>query len=282
MFNHRIIFCGLVFLIFDASRSLASEEITISHFQKQARYEFGLTLLNLALSKSDVRYKIVGVGEDINEARGEFMVVNGDLDVEFLSTTAEREAKMIPIKIPLYRGILGLRLLLVKKSNQEKMKGIRNIDDLRKYTGGHGTHWADLPVYEANKLRVVTNVDYELLFKQLIAERFEYFHRGLNEIWDEVERYSKDLTIADNVMLFYGHPIYFFVSKKRPELAKLIEKGLKKALEDGSFKKAFLEKHGEYIRLGNLKSRTLINLHNPVIPLDTAQIDTSWWLEKRK
>ncbi len=260
----------------------AQDKIIVTHYQVQSRYAFGLSLLELALSKLDSSYKIISPYKnkalEINEARGETEVITGALDLEFMSTTAQRESSMIPIRIPVYQGILGLRLLLIKPSMSPKISQVNSLEKLRPFIAGHGVHWGDLPVYEANNLRVVTSANYESLFKMLIGGRFDYFHRGVNEIWDELDRYSDDLMIADNIMLFYPHPVYFFIGKHRPELALQIERGLKIAIEDGSYKKFFLENFAEIIEKARLDERTLIILRNPVVPDNTPAIDTSWWM----
>ena len=264
-----------------ASQSVADDGsmITITHYQSQSRYEFGHKLLVLALSKLKQPYAVNAFSDHhINEARGEKMVISGKFDIQWMSTSSFREEQMIPIKMPIYKGILGLRLLLVKIRNKKHISQIRSLADLQKYTGGHGSHWGDLPVYKANKLPVHTNANYEPLFLQLANERFDYFHRGLNEIWKEKQRYDDLLAVADNIMLFYPQPVYFFVSKSNPRLADELETGLKLALKDGSYKKLFLEHHQNYIKKGNLKKRGLIQLVNPVLPINTPKIDTSWWL----
>ncbi|OZG73163.1 hypothetical protein BTA51_11770 [Hahella sp. CCB-MM4] len=268
--------------IVQAKSSEDEANLTVTHYQSQARYQYGLKILELALSKLEIPFKIQSVDyPDLNEARGERMVEKGELDLEFMSTNADRESKLLAVKIPIYRGILGLRLMLVSKDKQEEMQNISSIEDLRHYVGGHGTHWGDLPVYEANSLKVVTSAQYETLFTLLKHNRFDYFHRGINEVWDEVLRHSDQLVVADKVMLFYPHPVYFFVSRKRPELAEAIEKGLKLAIEDGSFKRLFLEEAKPFIDRAELESRKLIILKNPVIPPGTPPLETSWWLPEK-
>ena len=255
-------------------------DLTVKHYQSHYRYRFGLNLLELALSKLKKPYKIETSKADVNEARGQHMVILGQLDLQFLSTNTEREKLMIPVKIPVYRGLLGLRLLLVNKGREGGLK-IKNIEDLRKYMGGHGTHWGDLSVYPANNLKVEKNVHYEGLFKQLKAGRFDYIHRGVNEIWDELDQHKNELEIEDGVMLFYPHPVYFFVSKTRPQLAKDLKEGLELALKDGSFQRLFTKTYSQSIKKASLNNRSLIILKNPVVPEGSPPIDTDWWSPKR-
>ncbi len=259
----------------------ATETISVKHYQQQARYAVGNKLLHLALGKIDKPYNIhTPKSQRVNEGRGELQVISGDFDVQWLSATPSRERNMIPIKIPLYKGLLGLRLLLVNKHSFKFISRVKKIDGLRQYTGGHNTLWADLPVFKANKLLVKTHVSYETLFRQLEDNRFDYFHRGLSEIWDEQERYKDTLKIADNIMLYYPQPVYFFVTKRRRQLAEDIKLGLERALADGSYKALFLKSFQAFLTQAKLDKRHLIRLKNPSLPKDAPAIDTSWWLPK--
>lgn len=271
------IFLFLFFTSFSLACFAQGPELTIRHYQGNPRYKFGLDLLKLALSKSGVKFNLVA-HENINEARGQLMVASGKLDIQFLSTNDERERLLLPIKIPIYRGILGLRLLLVHKDKEEQIN-ISNIEDLRKYTGGHGSHWGDLPVYKANNLKVVTNARYDSLFELLKLKRFDYMHRGLSEIWGELDKHRNNLVIKDGVMIFYPHPVYFFVNKKNSKLATLIEKGLLRALNDGSYKKLFDKNFADIVKRAQLSKRSLIILDNPVVPRGTKKIKTDWWMK---
>ena len=206
----------------------------------------------------------------INEGRGQLQVISGQLDLQFMLTNAYREASMIPIKVPIYRGLLGLRLLLVKPVNKGEISSISSLDELRRYVGGHGRHWADLSIYPANRLPVSSNVSYQALFEQLKRGRFDYFHRGIGEIWQELDLHKEDLIIADNLMLFYPMPVYFFVSKARPELAQQIEKGLKLALADGSFKTLFLSQHDELLQKSSVRATSPHPINQPRSPLPNA------------
>ena len=257
-------------------------DLVVSHYQKQSRYDFGEQVLNLALSKLNIPYQIqTPSGPQLNEARGEVLVITGKLDLQWVSTSEKREQKMIAVKIPIYQGILGLRLLLTTLEKHALISQVKNLQQLQQYVGGHGTHWRDLPVYAANSLPVSTYINYDSLFRQLADDRFDYFHRGLNEIWKEQEKHSNNLKIAQNIMLFYPHPVYFFVNIHKPKLAQQIEQGLILALQDGSFKKLFLKEHQKFIDKGQLTKRHLIRLKNPVVPEDSPRLNTQWWLPEK-
>jgi len=261
------------------AQATSEPALSVTHYQSDERYAFGLKLLDLALSQQDTPYDIKKAsGPEVNEGRGERQLLAGRVDLQWLLTTPEREEHFIAIRVPIYRGLLGLRLLLVSRKRLESMSQIRTLSDLRHYTGGHGRHWSDLSVFAANNMPVVTNVSYEALFKQLKIGDFDYFHRGINEVWPELNSHQDSLAVADGVMLFYPNPVYFFVNKDRPELAKKIELGLQAALKNGSYKKLFLASYAEVIKESQLPSRSLIRLKNPNLSPYFPAIDTSWWL----
>lgn len=269
--------CAL--LLFPA-QPRAEDVIKIRHYHLQPRHDFALKLLELVLLKAGTPYQILAVksNEVLTEGRVEKMLLDGELDMLFISTSAARERTMIPIKVPIYRGLLGLRLLLIQPQNNEKFKQIKNLQDLKPYVAGHNVHWSDFAVFKENGLKVVSSTSYDALFEMLKHNRFDYFSRGVNEVWSELALHSEDLMIADNLMLFYPHPVYFFVGKHRPELAALVEKGLAIATQDGSYKTLFQSYYADTIKKANLSSRTMIFLNNPAVPAGTAPIDTSWWL----
>ena len=94
--------------------SIKKETTLVKYYQVQDRYVYGEKLLELALSKLDSPFMLDAPAKQImNEARGDLEIVSGDIDIQWVSTTTERETKMIPIKVPIYRGMLGLRLSLI-------------------------------------------------------------------------------------------------------------------------------------------------------------------------
>lgn len=260
-------------------QSRAEEFITIRHYHLQPRHDFALKLLELALSKQGMPYQILAVqsNEVLTESRIERMVIEGELDMLFISTSVERERHMIPIKEPIYRGLLGLRLLLIKPEQNENFKKIKSLKELKPYVAGHNVQWSDFAVFKENGLRVVSSTNYAALFEMLKHGRFDYFSRGVNEVWDELAQHSEELRVADHLMLFYPHPVYFFVGKHKPELAVALKKGLTIALQDGSYKALFQSYYAKTLEQANLTSRTMIVLKNPAVPAGTAPIDTSWW-----
>lgn len=166
---------------------------------------------------------------------------DGVVQVVWTMTSPEREAELLPVPISLLRGLNSHRVFLIHAADRERFAAIRRPDELRRLRAGQGAHWPDVAVLRANDYTVVSSAHYELLFNMLANRRFDYFPRGLYEIWDEWEKHrDSNLVIEETLMLHYHAPIYFFTSRQRPELAARIRRGLEIAIADGSFDELFL------------------------------------------
>jgi len=239
-------------------------------------------LLKLALSKVSGKYNWQETVPNASEERMVQMLIDNELDVVWYASTKNLEERLLPIRIPMYRGLLGYRVLMIRKGTQAKFDNIKTLEDLRKVSLGQGQFWADTQVLEANKLNVVKVLKYEGLFYMLDGGRFDAYPRGAHEPWAEMARYPKlELDVEKNLLLSYTNPFYFFVSKSNPELAKNIERGLRIAIEDGSFNEYFLNDPTvkDVISKANLKGRTLIRLVNPGLPEKTPIDDASLWFD---
>jgi hypothetical protein len=239
-------------------------------------------LLKLALSKIPEKYEWDDSAPTNTEARIIQMVVENQLDVCWYASTNDFEERMLPIRIPMYRGLLGYRVLMIRKGTQSKFDGIRTLEDLKRVSLGSGRFWADTDVLIANKLNAVRVLKYESLFHMLDGGRFDAFPRGAHEPWAEMKRYPQlDLEVEKNILLVYPNPFYFFVNKSNTELAKNIEKGLRIAIEDGSFEQYFMNDPTvkDVIANANLKNRVAIKLQNPTLPKMTPLDDKSLWFD---
>ncbi|MEN0036138.1 MAG: transporter substrate-binding domain-containing protein [Cellvibrio sp.] len=239
-------------------------------------------LLKLALSKVPAKYDWQETVPNTSEERMVQMLIDNELDVVWYASTKNLEERLLPIRIPMYRGLLGYRVLMIRKGTQAKFDNIKTLEDLRKVSLGQGRFWADTQVLEANKLNVVKVLKYEGLFHMLDGGRFDAYPRGVHEPWAEMQRYPKlDLDVEKNLLISYTNPFYFFVSKNNTELAKNIERGLRIAIEDGSFTEYFMNDPTvkDVITKANLKNRTLIRLENPGLPEKTPLEDKSLWFD---
>ena len=96
-------------------------------------------------------------------------------------------------------------------------------------------------------------------------QRFDYFPRSVNEIWDELDSHSEALEVESRIALHYYYDAYFMLNKKNTRLAEELRQGLEKAIADGSFDRLFDQHHGDRLRKAQLDKRTVIELRNPLL-----------------
>lgn len=194
----------------------------------------------------------------------------GIINVHWGTVDRERAEELRPIPIPLLKELNSYRIFLIRDGEQEVFEQVETLDDLRELRAGQGAHWIDADVLRNNGLPVVTSAHYDLLFNMLAGGRFDYFPRGLYEIWEE-HRVHEDrgLAIERTLMLYYPAHMYFYVTKDNKALAERIEKGLREAIDDGSFDEVFFDYPGferGYREITN-NQRRVFKLEHPLTEL---------------
>lgn len=264
---------------------LASAEVVVRVPRPESgpdeRSVYARRMLELALERAYTTYRVEQNPVRMLQGRALLRLQNGDgIDVVSTMTTAEREAAHLAIRIPIDKGLIGWRLLLINKSHAARMKSVRSIDDLKSLTAGQGTDWPDAAILRANGLNVYGTTNYDALFSMLESDRIDYFPRAVTEIWNEVDTSQQRLVVDPMLMLRYQTAIYFFVRKGNTRLATDIAEGLEKMIADGSFDREFQEYYGEMIRKSGLKGRRVFDLANPLMPKDMPLSRKNLWFRE--
>lgn len=231
-------------------------------------------LLQLVLEKttpSHGPFQIVEADQWLVDKRLRTALVQQKVDVLWSPDNADFKQQILPVRIPLLKGLNNFRLLLIRKGDQPRFSAVHSLDDLRKLKGGMSAQWADTEIMRDNNLPLVEAVGYGKLFKMLAAGRFDYFSRGLYQIQPEVNLYPElELQIEQELMLHYHNEVYFFVHRDNANLAKRIEAGLVAALADGSFDQLFNSiPHYQWgMELLKTHQRRVINLN--ALPMATG------------
>ncbi|WP_163830691.1 type 2 periplasmic-binding domain-containing protein [Spartinivicinus ruber] len=253
-------------------------ELTVVKYLKNeenaARYSYYYELVDIVLEKTRGNfgdYKVEPLIGEMTAARWNQTAIEGKL-LNLLWSPAGMEGlddHMIPVPIPLIKGLTGYRVFLIHKDNQPLFSQIKTLTDLKHLTVGQGQNWGDIPIFKHNGIEVVEGSTYEGLFGMLSAKRFDYFSRGLNEIIPEFKARKvkyPSMTIEQEILLFYPYPFIFFVSKNNPKLAKRLESGLTIMVKNGSLDRHFNQYYQETLQALNLKKRRLIKISNPFLP----------------
>lgn len=273
------LFLGLPIGLYAPTASAAEKINLISRGDNNANYSIGL--IKLALSKTATDYEL-NIQEGAHTAKRLQEALNdGSLDISWSATSIEQEAQAIPVRIPLLKGLMGYRVLLIHQANNRLFNSVNSMADLKQFSFGQGRGWPDTAIMQANGLNVIQATKYESLFFMTDGQRFDAFPRGIHEPWAEIaERPSLELAVDNHVLFVYRMPFYLFVSPKRPQLAKDLERGLLESIEDGSFDEYFYRDPTVQMVLDKVDFSHLkvFELANPTLPADTPIDNPKLWV----
>lgn len=238
-------------------------------------------VLKLAIERAGGGYELVESRLPMTQARvvRELNAAGGKLDVAWTMTSVEREAQMRPIRVPLDRGLIGWRIAFVRPDDADRWRGLRRLDELRRYTAGQGHDWPDTQILRANGLPVQGVTRFEVLYDMLRLGRIDYFPRSVFEIDDEVaSELARGLVVEPHVLLRYPAASYLFVRPDRPQLAADLARGLEAAVADGSFARLFQQRFGQVLQRHRVAQRQHLVLTNPLLPPATPLDRRAYWL----
>jgi len=250
---------------------------TDAYFNK--RDEYFVELLELAIKKSNANITLVPVKiADHVDTRDVINLNKGIIDIHWMHTSNQLESKLIPIRIPLDKGLFGWRVMLLDKSNQHMLQNVKNISDLKQYSMVQGYDWPDTSILVASGFKVETSSSFRGRFRMLKHKRGDLFPRSILEVWAEMEEQrNSEIVVDPYILLYYPTAYYFFVAGKNHELQKAIETGLQLTIDDGSFNELFQKYYGEVIKKSKLDSRRIIAIPNPGLPPTTPSHKKELW-----
>lgn len=243
------------------------------------RQSYPALLLEQALTAAGMPVSLKPTADLIpqNRALLELGRLDGKLDVVWTMTSVERERQALPIRVPIFKGLFGWRLLLATPEVAARLRHVQTLDQLRQFSLVQGHEWPDTSILQANGLKVVISPNYDAMFKQLRLGRADAFPRSVEEIWWEAERYGQGLVIVPNLCLHYPAAVYYFVAPEEVELAAAIERGLQLLRASGAFDRLFQLHHGADLARAQLGSRRVIELRNPLLPPQTPVNSAELW-----
>jgi len=246
---------------------------------ENGKSDYGFELLQLALAKagSTHRAELSPVYRQQNRAIVELIANRGKIHVVGTMTSVEREVEMLPVRIPISKGLIGWRILLVREEERDKLRDVRNARELRALRMALGFDWPDLTALRAAGLQPDTVPSYSRLLPMLKAHRIDAVPRSINEIWSELE-HNPGLSAEPYLVLHYKAADYFFVNNANRALAEEIRRGLEAAQADGSFDKLLLAYYGPMLEKAGLAKRHIIELPFPGMPPDTPLGRKELWL----
>lgn len=236
-------------------------------------------MLRLALDHAPGAFVLQTWPPRVERSRALFELARGEhLDVAWAVTNREREAALLPVRIPLDRGLSGWRICLVRRADVDRFAEVDQLADLARFRAGLGFDWAETAVLRANGLPVVTGSNTDSLPAMLAGGRFDYYPRPLRQAWTDMQKYARlDLEVEPHIVLRFPSALYLFVNKANTTLAALLRQGLRKAIDDGAFEKLFTAQYSAYLQRAALGQRRIFQLENPSLTPETPLSSRELW-----
>src|SRR5258708_26775524 len=217
----KLLYAATIALFLSGPRAPAAERaMTYIYHPPESpldvRYQYHWEILRTALERTKTKwgpYRMVA-SERMTESRQRYEIehATGKLTVMYLSTTPEFESTLVPVRIPVDKNLGGYCVFLIRAEDKLRFAKVKTLDDLRRFSYGLGLGWVDVEILKANGFNVVTGSNYDGLFEMLVQKRFDVFLPAATEVLDEYDQPHKtlsDLTIEDNILLYYPLPMYF-------------------------------------------------------------------------
>ena len=246
--------------------------INRSESELDSRYQYTYDLLALVIEATHADF---GEGSlvvaDTRMSRNRiFRSLKGGEGVNVIAEAPQLEwnQELIPIKIPIRKGIQGFRLFIIKKDNIRTLANVSTLAQLMVLKTGSGSQWSTKFAMTKAGFDVVESTQYETLFNMLSKDRFITFGRGVNEVFQELSLFKPlypELVVDEHVLLHIPLATYYYVSPNKPRLAQRIEVGLKRIIANGQFDQLFYQHHCEFLLNAKLYNRLIFKIDNPYI-----------------
>lgn len=206
----------------------------------------------------------------------------GAINIVSRATNPDLERRLRPIRMPLDKGLLGLRLFLVLPETQTKLDKVRSLKELQHFTIGQSSSWTDVKILENAGFHLVLADGYTPLFGMLGGRRFALFSRGAIEIeaeWRANREAVPGLMIEKRFALLYPMPRYFFVPRTPDgeRMAERIEDGLQRLRRSGEFERRYQAWKKLVLKDVPLAGRKVFRLVNTELTPETPLADKFWW-----
>jgi hypothetical protein len=278
----RLITFQLIFI--SALAQAASWQITYPRplSESDLRTAYPVQLLSLALEQTGVNYRLIPSDKILVQGKAlKELAANREINVLWSVTNPQREEQLLPIRIPIFKGLIGWRLLLIRDDMSERFKYIQESEHLIKLIGVQGLDWPDTKILQANGFEVATSKKYAELFDMLRKAQADFFPRSLVEVWGELANpvFSERLVLEPNIVIRYPSAMYLFVNNKSVPLANLLERGLEMSIANGKFDELFLQVHQDMLNKSNIKDRRFFDMENAFLPEATPLQRKELWYQ---
>jgi hypothetical protein len=200
------------------------------------------------------------------QARVNMSFLHSDIDIVWLLESEQRNKEFANIDIDLTNGLIGKRVLLIRKGEQAKFDDVTSLEEFRalRQVAGVGKDWFDAKVLQLNDLDYIEQSgNWRTIYRMLGSNRYyDYFPRGMNEIVDEAKRFP-NLAIEQKLILQYKRDFHFYFSEHGEQYKDVIEAAIKLAQQSGLIDELVEKYWGDDFDELGMSERTVIKLQTP-------------------
>lgn len=285
----RVLYCSILIFaqsVFARAESEKTDYIVIPKstygITEKNKYQYDLlTAAMKATAKDYGDYRVAFSKVAYTDARiFDSLHANKNVSLFNAPLDPDRAKGLHIVPIPVDRGILGYRVLLVHRDNKDAFQQVSAQTDLERFTAGMFEQSSTIKQLKRLGLPVVATHGEDTMFNMLNHKRFDYVLRGVHEVEDDLARYSSlelDLVIEPTVAVHLYMPLVFYMSKSQVRLAKRIELGLLRINRSGEFKSIFDRYFKHYLVNNDLGKRKIIPLDSDLEGKFSLKRDEGLW-----
>ena len=245
----------------------------------QSRQTYEREVLEAALTATEKKWGAWALKEDLTDyplAADEASVFREkgfDIFGTVAGNTKLADEKKILIPLPLMKGLLGYRILIIRSADKAKFAAINSAQQLQQLRMGIPSTWADAELFRQNGYKVEEKGSFDDLFARLENNEFDYVTFGANEVtgvFNERAAKSGKLMVDSSLLVYYPFPLVFYVNPDNKALAERVTAGLHTISSNGELDAIFNRYFAADLKAVNLPARTMISLKNPILPAEMA------------
>ncbi|WP_374763340.1 hypothetical protein [Yunchengibacter salinarum] len=263
---------------------VAAETFTLPHWS-EGTYHHGLLQIALDHAPGAHQLRFARAPETTQARYARIMATgNADYDTLALAYSPQRDDRLKAVPIPLIRGMLGYRRLLIRADRESLTHGADGKEiPARDLVLGSAPTWPDTQILKAGGFRLFT-ATYDKLFDLVRRGRVDALPRSVTEVAMELAIANRQpgkarIRVADDLILAYRSPLFFYVRADDTARQRIITKGLKAAYLSGAFMRHFNADPGvqdtlDLIARGQAR---VVWLDNPLLSASVRAIPDKYW-----
>lgn len=207
--------------------------------------DYEAKLLQLALNHLDGSHELTFVTSSLSQERQLRALASGSskYNVHYSGYSRQRESLLKLVPVPLTRGLLGHRLLIMHPEQSRRIRAVKSLTELtERISLATGANWPDKTILRGAGFTVLAGRKF---WNLLARSRIDAVPVGVDEIAPHMDTfaqnssYGADFIVHPRHMLSYQYDSFFYVAPDDTIRAALIEDGLRRAYESGAYMKLF-------------------------------------------